>query len=574
MTALQAVRRTDYLPIDGSRVYAVKSTGIYCRPGCPSRRARPENILYFDSAPLARAAGFRPCRRCNPDGCSPSAAQTALIEKACRMLESSVAAGARSPSMAQLAAALQLSSAHLHRLFKRVVGVTPAQYARGHRAQRARHSLRQAPRISDALYEAGYGSSSRFYAESTQRLGMTPRQYRGGGAREQLRFALGECSLGSFLVAVSARGVAAITLGEDPQALLRALQDMFPQATLVGADAGFEALVSKVVGLIDDPQTSLDLPLDVRGTAFQQRVWKALQTIPGGRTVSYAQLARQIGRPAAVRAVAAACAANRIAVAIPCHRVVRSDGSASGYRWGIERKAALLKREQSAVDWEGVRRELDAQGWSVLPGLLSGTQCADIAALYQRDTPFRSRVVMSHHGFGRGEYRYFAYPLPPLIEALRTSAYAQLVPLANAWYERMGDVVRFPSSHREFLARCHAAGQTQPTPLLLQYGAGDYNCLHQDLYGEQVFPLQLTVLLSAPGRDFAGGEFIITEQRPRTQSRPQVISLAQGDAVIFAVNRRPVRGSRGDYQVRLRHGVSALRRGRRHTLGIIFHDAA
>jgi hypothetical protein len=233
-----------------------------------------------------------------------------------------------------------------------------------------------------------------------------------------------------------------------------------------------------------------------------------------------------------------------------------------------------LQTAQSAIDWEAVRGQLDVQGWSVLQGLLAGTQCTQIAALYERDEPFRSRVIMSRHGFGRGEYRYFAYPLPSLIEALRTSIYPQLAPIANAWHERMGDAVRFAPSLREFLLRCHAAGQTQPTPLLLQYGAGDYNCLHQDLYGEHVFPLQLTVLLSAPGRDFEGGEFVLTEQRPRMQSRPQVVPLAQGDAVIFAVNRRPIRGTRGDYQVRLRHGVSALRRGRRHTLGIIFHDAA
>lgn len=332
------------------RVYAVKTTGIYCRLDCSSRPARPENVAFFDSPRQARAAGFRPCRRCNPDGSSPRAEQAALIEKACRLLERSASAGV--PSMAQLAAALELSSAHLHRLFKRVTGVTPAQYARAHRAQRARQGLRQAPRITDALHEAGYGSSSRFYAESTQRLGMTPRTYRGGGAREQLRFALGECSLGSFLVAASERGVAAITLGEDPQALLRGLQDMFPKATLVGADAGFEALVSKVVGLIDDLQAPEDLPLDVRGTAFQQRVWKALRRIPAGTTVSYAQLARQIGRPGAVRAVAGACAANRIAVAIPCHRVVRTDGSPSGYRWGIERKAVLLQRERGLLQRE------------------------------------------------------------------------------------------------------------------------------------------------------------------------------------------------------------------------------
>ncbi|HEX4051727.1 MAG TPA: 2OG-Fe(II) oxygenase [Steroidobacteraceae bacterium] len=226
------------------------------------------------------------------------------------------------------------------------------------------------------------------------------------------------------------------------------------------------------------------------------------------------------------------------------------------------------------IDWQSACGQLDAQGWSVLPALLPAAQCLQLAALYQQDEAFRSRVVMARHGFGRGEYRYFAYPLPPAIEALRTSIYPHLAPIANDWYQRMADPVRFPLEHAQFLARCHAAGQRLPTPLLLQYGAGDYNCLHQDLYGEHVFPLQLTVLLSAPERDFEGGEFVLTEQRPRMQSRAHVVPLARGDAVLFAVNRRPVRGARGEYQLKLRHGVSAVRRGRRHTLGIIFHDAA
>lgn len=226
------------------------------------------------------------------------------------------------------------------------------------------------------------------------------------------------------------------------------------------------------------------------------------------------------------------------------------------------------------LDWQATRAQLDAQGWSVLPALLPAAQCASLATLYDRDEAFRSRVVMSRHGFGRGEYRYFAYPLPPAVQALRSSIYPHLAAIANDWYERMADPVRFPPTHEQFLARCHAAGQRLPTPLLLRYEAGDYNCLHQDLYGEHVFPLQLTILLSAPGRDFEGGEFVITEQRPRMQSRAHVVPFGRGDAVLFAVNRRPLRGTRGDYQVRLRHGVSVLRGGGRHTLGIIFHDAA
>jgi uncharacterized protein len=231
------------------------------------------------------------------------------------------------------------------------------------------------------------------------------------------------------------------------------------------------------------------------------------------------------------------------------------------------------KRVQ-AIDWDATAVDLDAQGSAVIAELISAHDCTTLASLYSRDELFRSRVVMSRHGFGQGEYKYFAYPLPDLIAGLRAALYPQLVPIANRWYEAMGIDVRFPARHAEFIARCHAAGQRRPTPLLLQYGADDYNCLHQDLYGEHVFPLQLTILLSAPGRDFEGGEFVMTEQRPRMQSRPQVVPLRQGDAVVFAVHQRPVRGVRGYYRVNLRHGVSRVRSGHRHTAGIIFHDAA
>ncbi len=225
-------------------------------------------------------------------------------------------------------------------------------------------------------------------------------------------------------------------------------------------------------------------------------------------------------------------------------------------------------------DWSALAGALDAQGCAMLPGLLSAEECAGFAALYPEDAPFRSRVVMARHGFGRGEYRYFGYPLPPLLGALRGALYARLVPVAEAWTARMGDATRFPAAHADYLARCHAAGQVRPTPLLLQYEADDYNCLHQDLYGALVFPIQVAILLSEPGRDFSGGEFVLTEQRPRMQSRVEVVPLRQGDAVAFAVHHRPVRGTRGSYRVTLRHGVSRVRSGRRHTLGIIFHDAA
>ena len=221
----------------------------------------------------------------------------------------------------------------------------------------------------------------------------------------------------------------------------------------------------------------------------------------------------------------------------------------------------------------GLEDELNERGCALLPALLDADDCTAIAALYAREEGFRSRVVMQRHGFGRGEYRYFAYPLPGLVAALRAGVYPRLAPIANRWHAAMGIGVRFPATHAEFIARCHAAGQTRPTPLLLQYGAGDYNCLHQDLYGEQIFPIQVAILLSAPQRDFTGGELVLTEQRPRMQSRARVVALRQGDAVAFAVQHRPVRGARGFYRVNMRHGVSELRSGQRRTLGIIFHDA-
>ena len=227
-----------------------------------------------------------------------------------------------------------------------------------------------------------------------------------------------------------------------------------------------------------------------------------------------------------------------------------------------------------AIDWPTISADLDAQGWAMMPKLLSAKECDAVAHLYQKDESFRSKVVMARHGFGRGEYKYFAYPLPPLIEALRTALYPDLAPIANRWHEAMGMEVRFPAAHAQFIKRCHAAGQIRPTPLLLQYGPDDYNCLHQDLYGEHVFPLQVAILLSEPGEDFEGGEFVLTEQRPRMQSRASVVPLKKGDAVVFAVNSRPVQGTRSFYRCNLRHGVSKLRSGHRHTLGIIFHDAA
>lgn len=264
------------------------------------------------------------------------------VAAACRRIRDADSA----PSLAELAGAAGLSPSHFHRVFKAATGLTPHQYARAVRAERVRGRLDAGSRVTDSIHEAGFGSTSRFYESAVARLGMEPRRYRAGGAGSRIRFAVAECSLGSLLVAQSERGICAITLGDDPEPLVRGLQDQFPHAELVGGEAGFEALVAQVVGFVEDPSVGLELPLDVRGTAFQERVWQALRQVPAGSTVSYTELARRIGSPAAVRAVAGACAANRLAVAVPCHRVVRRDGDLSGYRWGVERKRELLRRER------------------------------------------------------------------------------------------------------------------------------------------------------------------------------------------------------------------------------------
>jgi len=325
---------------DGAFWYSVLTTGVYCRPSCPSRTANPRNVRIHASPADARRAGYRPCKRCNPDGMSVEGENAVVIEMACRLIEASEEA----PSLGALAESAGLSPSYFHRLFKATTGVTPKQYAAAHRAEKLRESVRTGASVTAAMYDAGFNSSGRFYENVGGILGMTPTQYRHGGANEEIRFAVGQCSLGEILVASSARGVAAILLGDDPDRLLRDLQDRFPMARLIGADASYEALIAQVVGFVEQPAIGLNLPLDVRGTAFQQRVWQALREIPVGRTVSYADIARQIGRPAAVRAVAVACAANRLAVAIPCHRVVTTDGSLSGYAWGVERKRDLIAR--------------------------------------------------------------------------------------------------------------------------------------------------------------------------------------------------------------------------------------
>lgn len=329
---------------DGHLWYSVVTTGVYCRPSCPSRGAKPENVLLHDTLEEARATGFRPCKRCNPEGPPRDVENASLVARACRIIEESE----DEPALDELARAVGRSTSHFHRLFKTATGLTPKDYASAHRARKIREGLVSASSVTEAIYDAGFNSSGRFYEKSTAILGMTPRQVRSGGADEEIRFAVGQTSLGALLVASSKIGVVSILLGDEPEALVRDLQDRFPKARLVGADREYEALVAQVVGFVECPNNGLGLPLDVRGTVFQQRVWKALQEIPLGETLSYADVARHIGAPKAVRAVASACAANNLAIAIPCHRVVRSNGALSGYAWGIERKREILRREAEA----------------------------------------------------------------------------------------------------------------------------------------------------------------------------------------------------------------------------------
>lgn len=326
---------------DANFVYAVKTTGVYCRPGGGSRLPRPENIEFFDSPEAAEAAGYRPSRRGPIGQAAVASRHAALIAQACRDIESTPGV----PRLHELAERAGMSLHHFHRVFKSVTGLTPRAYASALRASQVRERLDEGASVTTAIYEAGFGSGSRFYESSSSRLGMQPRQYRAGGVNARIRFAVGQCSLGAILVAQSERGICAISIGDDAEELVRNLQDQFPRATLIGGDAGFEQTVATVVGFVESPSLGLGLPLDVRGTVFQERVWQALRDIPFGRTVTYADIARQLGVPGAVRAVANACGANRLAVAIPCHRVVRSDGSLSGYRWGVERKRQLLERE-------------------------------------------------------------------------------------------------------------------------------------------------------------------------------------------------------------------------------------
>ena len=335
-----AVARRDR-SADGSFYYSVRTTGVYCRPSCAARLALRENVRFHSSCEEAERAGFRPCKRCRPNEAGLAERRAAVVASACRLIETSE----EMPNLEALAESAGVSRFHFHRVFKSVTGLTPKAYAAAHRARRVREELPRSDTVTAAIYGAGFNSGGRFYATATETLGMTPTRFRSGGAGTSIRFAVGECSLGAILVAATDRGVCAILLGDEPDALVRDLEDGFPKAKLIGGDRGFEEWVAKVVGFVEAPALGLDLPLDVRGTAFQQRVWRALREIPAGSTASYSEIAERIGAPKAVRAVAQACASNAIAVAIPCHRVVRNDGALSGYRWGVERKRALLERE-------------------------------------------------------------------------------------------------------------------------------------------------------------------------------------------------------------------------------------
>jgi AraC family transcriptional regulator, regulatory protein of adaptative response / methylated-DNA-[protein]-cysteine methyltransferase len=336
-----ALQRRDPLA-EGRFVYAVITTGVYCRPTCPSRLPHFQNVRFFLSTEEARRAGFRPCKRCKPDS-TPEGHAAAAITKAAGLIEAAESA----PDFKAIAEAAGMSRHHFHRTFKRLLGLTPGAYYRSLRERRAVEVLSAGSTVTQAIYEAGYGSSSRFYEKLAPRLGMHPSAFAKGGSGEVIRFAIGECSLGSILAAATAKGVCAIELGDDPGVLAQNFQDRFPNAGLIAGDARFEEIMAQAIGLVEDPGRNFGLPLHIRGTAFQLKVWEALRALKPGETASYKELAAKTGLPRAVRAVARACASNKIAVAIPCHRIVRTDGSLSGYRWGVERKAKLLAREKA-----------------------------------------------------------------------------------------------------------------------------------------------------------------------------------------------------------------------------------
>jgi len=330
---------------DETFVFGVRTTGVYCRPSCPARRPLRQNVAFFDTPAEARAAALRACCRCDPDGAGPRARRADLVARTCAILDRPDPP----TTLADLAAQVGVSAFHLHRVFRGETGITPKAYATARRAERTRDNLDAGSSVTAAVYDAGYGSTGRFYDEYPWRLGMAPSDYRRGGPDTTVRFAVGRSTLGSVLVAATDRGVCGISLGDDPNELVRELHDRFDAAELVGDDPDFARVVATVIALVEEPVSGSTLPLDVRATAFQERVWRALREVGPGTTVTYAEIARRIGAPTAVRAVGAACAANPVAVVVPCHRVVRTDGALAGYRWGVPRKAELLDREAAGA---------------------------------------------------------------------------------------------------------------------------------------------------------------------------------------------------------------------------------
>ncbi|MDR3636029.1 MAG: bifunctional DNA-binding transcriptional regulator/O6-methylguanine-DNA methyltransferase Ada [Isosphaeraceae bacterium] len=367
---------------DGAFVFSVRTTGVYCRPSCGARRALRKNVRFHASGAEAERAGFRPCKRCRPHERALDDRRASAVARACRLIETSE----EPPSLETLAESAGLSRFHFHRVFKALTGVTPKAYADAQRAQKVREELGRTATVTEAVYGAGFPSSGRFYATAAELLGMTPTAFRAGGEGASIRVAVSACWLGKILVAATDQGVCAVLLGDDPDDLVRDLQGRFPKARLIGGDADFDRLVARVVGCVETPSRSVELPLDIRGTAFQRQVWEALRAIPAGSTASYTEIAQRIGQPAAVRAVARACASNPIAVAIPCHRVVRTDGSLSGYRWGVERKAKLLGRERAlAVAVDSVSLALPYTpplDWLLLLRHLQGRATAGVEQVY------------------------------------------------------------------------------------------------------------------------------------------------------------------------------------------------
>jgi AraC family transcriptional regulator, regulatory protein of adaptative response / methylated-DNA-[protein]-cysteine methyltransferase len=343
-TCWKAVENRD-AGADGSFFYAVRTTGVYCRPGCASRLPLRANTVFFETTAAAEADGFRPCKRCRPTDGSAASRHLAAIEKACALLRTSETM----PSLAELADSAAISRFHFHRVFKQITGTTPRDYARTHRLGQFGQRLAAGQPVAEAIYASGFGSSSRAYEDAPSALGMTPGARRRGGDGETIRFVTVSTPIGWALVAATERGICMTALGDDRDQLASALRQRFPAAELIAEDGGLRQWADRIVRFITAPERNLDLPLDIRGTAFQARVWRALQKIPLGKTMSYAEIAAALGQPNAVRAVAQACAANKLALIVPCHRVIRSDGDLGGYRWGVERKRALLARERAAA---------------------------------------------------------------------------------------------------------------------------------------------------------------------------------------------------------------------------------